>query len=216
MCTTNTPTFQQQSFANLMKKDDESSDVNYSQIKKELFKDIFGKVLEIGPGTGVNFKFIPKNCDWMGLEPNRAMYPYLKKAAQLAGFDSITLFGETESIESIEAASLDYVVSTLVLCSVPSVTQVLKDIFRVLKPGGKFIFLEHVVDNKNCVRKAIQKTVVYTPWRYFSDGCNPGRDILNTICQSDFTLLSCTEYHQKGEGMILAINRPHIYGVAQK
>lgn len=184
--------------------------------KRALFSQLQGEVLEIGPGTGVNFKFLPNGIRWKGIEPNPAMHPYLIQSAQESGFDSVEILGLDKSSWPVANNSQDFVISTLVLCSVPSVIQCLNEIHRVLKPGGQFIFIEHVVDHHNHFRKSVQKSVPYTPWRFFSDGCNPGRDIAKAISGAEFSETVINHYNQEGEGVILAINRPHIYGTATK
>jgi len=210
------PVFRQKLFANFMKADDELSYQMYSQKKLALFKDVTGKVLEIGPGTGVNFRFLPKNCQWQGVEPNPAMHPFLKKTAKDYGFHDIQFAGLAKNTFNLADNSQDFIISTLVLCSVPNVRQTLSEIKRVLKPKGKFIFIEHVVDTENTFRKVIQKTMPYTPWRYFSDGCDPSRDIATDINQAGFSSVALTQYKQQGAGIIMSVNRPHIFGTAVK
>ena len=209
-------TRQQNLFAQLMKDDDQKSFEQYADKKRKLFNGLSGDILEIGPGTGVNFAFYPKHCRWQGIETNRAMIPFLKDAARLNGFNDINVICPSKKELPIADNSQDHVISTLVLCSVPSVKEYLTEILRILKPGGSFVFIEHVVDHNHIGRKLIQKTVPFTPWRYFSDGCNPGRDILADINTAGFSKVESKQYLQEGPGLILAVNRPHIYGIATK
>ena len=198
-----------------MAGEDERSHEQYKDRKAELFAGIHGRVLELGPGTGVNLPFFPNRIQWVGIEPNQAMHSYLREKAEDVGL--AVDFCEGISADSgVEDNSFDFAVSTLVLCSVDNVNSTLEEIHRSLKPGGKFLFLEHVVDPLNRTRRLIQKLVPYTPWRYFSDGCNPGRDIGSCIAQAGFKSVDCQAYLQAGEGIINWVNKPHIYGSAEK
>ena len=203
-------------FANFQAEYDETSYHIHKDRKFKLFNNVEGRVLEIGPGTGVNFPFLKgKNIEWTGLEPNLAMHPYLLGSALENGIRTEVLTSSAEAINA-EDKYFDFVISTEVLCSVNQLEATLSEIKRVLKPNGQFLFLEHVVDKNNFVRRYVQKSVPYTPWRYFSDGCRPGRDLTTAIHEAGFNKVEITEYMQEGEGIIQMINRPHIIGRAVK
>ncbi len=210
------PGYFKKNFANFLAQlDEESYEMHYAK-KSQLFAEVEGKVLEIGPGTGVNFPFLTgKEVTWTGLEPNAAMHPFLFKAAQENGLEARLLDCTTEAI-CLPDDEVDYVISSEVLCSVSDLEKSLAEIRRVLKPNGKFLFLEHVVDKHNIWRRLVQKAVPYTPWKFYSDGCHPARDIGNAIRQAGFSDVSYVDYMQEGRGIILMINRPHIYGWAIK
>ena len=70
--------------------------------------------------------------------------------------------------------TIDSVVSTLVLCSVPSLDTTLKEILRVLKPGGTFLFIEHIAAPPGTWLRKIQG-VIRPVWKAIADGCNPDR-----------------------------------------
>ncbi|MGI9553243.1 MAG: class I SAM-dependent methyltransferase [Aurantibacter sp.] len=203
-------------FAGFQAKYDEESYQVHKTRKSELFSEVEGTVLEIGPGTGVNFLFLENHpVKWIGIEPNPAMHPYLLEAAAKQSIPVSLLECYTENI-CLPDSQVDYVISTEVLCSVTDLHKSLLEIKRVLKPDGKFLFLEHVVDKKNLVRRAVQKTVPYTPWKCFSDGCNPGRDIGAAIENVGFSDVRYTNYLREVNNIITMINRPHIYGWAIK
>ena len=203
-------------FADFLAQFDDESYEMHREKKEILFKNVSGEVLEIGPGTGVNFPFLKgKNINWTGVEPNPAMHSYLFKAAQQNGVSAKLLNCATELI-ALPDNEVDYVVSTEVLCSVKDLNKSLSEIKRVLKPNGKFLFMEHVVDKHNFLRRAVQKIVPYTPWRYYSDGCYPARNIGDNIRQAGFAEVHYTDYMQEGNGIIITINRPHIHGYARK
>ena len=209
------PTQRQRLFAKFMAAEDEKSFEMYREKKAKLLSSLRGKVVELGPGTGVNLQFLDPSVEWIGVEPNPAMHGHIKEKAKDHGIQ-IQIIDTFPGESGIQSESIDAVVSTLVLCSVPSIKSLLADVLRILKPGGKFVFIEHVADKPWSFRRVIQKTVPFTPWRYFSDGCNPGRDISATIHQAGFSSVESTPYMQPGPGVILAINRPHIWGTAEK
>ena len=198
-----------------MKGEEDISHEIYREKKESLFSGLSGKVLEIGPGTGVNLCYYPKSIEWTGIEPNPAMHPLLEEKARALGFP-VTLKTGLAEASGVENGSMDYVISTTVLCSVKDMAHTLTEIRRALRPGGTFLFLEHVVDPHNRFRRLVQKLMPYTPWRYFSDGCDPGRDIGTAIKRAGFAQVECHHYHQTGAGLILSVNRPHIYGRAVK
>ncbi len=139
------PNLRQRLFANLTLGQDQLNYALHQEKKARLFEGIAGTVLEIGPGTGVNLQFLGKGIEWIGIEPNEAMHPHLRKKAKKLG-QEIKLYTEFAENTGIANDSVDFVLSTLVLCSVSDLMGTLKETERVLKPGGQFIFLEHVAD----------------------------------------------------------------------
>lgn len=202
-------------FAKFMAGNDEQSFEQYRTRKDELFAGIRGRVLEIGPGTGVNLPFYPREIEWVGVEPNPAMHPYLEERAAQTEM-RVELRGGLAPEKGIEPGSFDFVVSTLVLCSVSRLEETLHQIHAALKPEGKFLFLEHEVDHRNRFRRLVQKCCPYTPWRYLSGGCEPGRDLATPIERAGFGDVDFERYEQDGEGIISWINRSHICGFARK
>ncbi len=203
------------SFATFLSEMDDVSHEQHGDRKRRLFSPVKGRVLEIGPGTGVNFRYLDSQVEWLGLEPNPAMHDFLYQAAKISQIQAELLEGASEEIP-LDDHSVDFVISSEVLCSVHGLDKSLSEIRRVLKPGGQFLFIEHVVDHHNVLRRVVQKTVPYTPWQCFSDGCHPGRDIAGAIRRADFQYVEIEEYMQEGRGLILEINRPHIIGRAIK
>ncbi|XP_021746956.1 methyltransferase-like protein 7B isoform X4 [Chenopodium quinoa] len=118
--------------------------------KSQLFDKLNGQtkeVLEIGVGTGTNFKYYASDARMVfGIDPNRKMEKYTRRAADAAGlspekFKFVQAVGEALPLDD---ASVDTVIGTLVLCSVKDVPRTLQEIKRVLKPGGLYLFVEHV------------------------------------------------------------------------
>ncbi len=152
--------------------------------KRALFTGIGGNVLEIGPGTGPNLVYYPSGIRWLGVEPNPYMYPYLRQAASKAGLQADLRPGLAERLPA-EDNSMDAIVSTLVLCSVSEPEGVLREIRRVLKPGGRFLFVEHVAAPPGTRLRRVQ-TAIGPLWKIIGDGCHPDRDTGSAIEHAGF------------------------------
>ena len=108
--------------------------------------------------------------------------------------------------------SFDAVVSTLLLCTVNNPTLALSEIHRVLRPGGKLLFIEHVAANNNPERLKWQKRIEPF-WKILQCGCHLTRDTEANILQADFTIKNISHQSMRG---VPSIARPSIWGVAEK
>ncbi|HVA16933.1 MAG TPA: class I SAM-dependent methyltransferase [Candidatus Dormibacteraeota bacterium] len=177
--------------------------------KRGLLGGLTGTVIEIGPGTGPNLRYYANGVRWIGIEPNPYMRAYLRREAERVGVKAELREGTAEAIGCPDD-SADVVVSTLVLCSVPNLRGTLVEILRVLKPGGRFVFIEHVAAAPGTRLRKWQRRL--RPWFHFcADGCNPDRETSRAIESAGFAEV-CLE-HFDGP---LPIVRPHIAGVAIK
>jgi len=152
--------------------------------KRALFAGLHGSILEIGPGAGPNLAYYSKDARWIGVEPNPYMHPYLRQAAARAGL-SIEIRSLVAEKLPAEDASVDFVVSTLVLCSVSDPSRVLREVHRVLKPGGRFVFLEHVAAARGTRLRSVQK-LIQPVWKLVADGCHVDRETGPLIEQAGF------------------------------
>lgn len=177
--------------------------------KRELLGGLTGTVVEIGPGTGPNLRYYAKTVRWIGMEPNPYMRAYLKREAERLGITAELRDGTAEAIVCPDD-SADAVVGTLVLCSVIDLRVTLAEILRVLRPGGRFIFIEHVAAEPGTRLRQWQHRL--RPYfHFFADGCNPDRETWRAIESAGFA-----EVHFKHFDGPLPIVRPHIAGVAIK
>jgi ubiquinone/menaquinone biosynthesis C-methylase UbiE len=191
-----------------LKKGDKINHRIYGSVKKDLLKNAFGIVLEIGPGTGVNFSYLPRDIEWIGIEPNRAFHETLLAKASEKGIKARLVAG----IDSLGDNSVDAVVATLVLCSVDHPAAMIAEIKRVLKPKGKFIFIEHVASSSSKGLLLVQN--ISNPFnRFAADGCNCNRRTWDYIQHGGFSEVQLTHYDIKGT---MIIHRPHIFGYAIK
>ncbi|SNZ06703.1 Ubiquinone/menaquinone biosynthesis C-methylase UbiE [Persephonella hydrogeniphila] len=146
----------------------------YGNYKKSLFSKLGKDVLEIGAGTGTNLPYYRPHTNLTVVEPSRDMLNYFLEKAEKYPLNIHVVEGFAERLP-FEDNSFDGVVSTLVLCSVSSPSQVLKEIKRVLKPGGVFIFIEHVKAPENTLTAKLQN-IVYPGWKWLFEGCDVKRD----------------------------------------
>jgi len=175
--------------------------------KRGLFGALGGVVVEIGPGAGANLPYLRSDVHWIGVEPNPYARPYLERAAREAGVTHELREGDAERLP-VEAASADAVIGTLVLCSVEDPAAALREIRRVLKPGGRYVFIEHVAAPAGTWRRRLQR-LVRTPWRIAADGCRPDRETLQAIRAAGFARVEAEEFLAP-----VGLVAPHIAGFA--
>lgn len=143
---------------------------------EEIIDRIGGPVLEIGCGTGQNLPFFPKNTRLMTCDLNDYFKPFLMKNSEKHSIKlEKYMIGNAEDMSSIVPDnSCSCVVSSFLLCCVDQ-EKVLREIMRVLKPGGRFYFIEHVIEPPGSWVRYIQ--IIMTPiWRHFKFNCHLDRD----------------------------------------
>ena len=102
-----------------------------------------GRVLDLGAGTGANFPFVSADAEIIAAEPDPYMLERARRRAE-ALERAVTFLPDAAESLSLETASVDAVLATLVLCTVDDPARALGEIRRVLRPGGRLLFLEHV------------------------------------------------------------------------
>lgn len=177
----------------------------YGARKRVLFSTLHGRVLEIGAGTGLNRLYLPAGVEWIPLEPEVAYHPKILSRQSDVGI----LTASAEAIP-LPDASVDAVISSLVLCSVGEPGRVLQEILRVLKPGGCLVFLEHVAAPPGTLLAFIQ-TLVQPVWTWLSGGCHPDRDTGRVLRQAGFARVEWEELR-----LPLPVVSPHLFGRAFK
>ena len=158
------------------------------QWRQDLVGQVSGEVLEIGAGTGANVRFYPDTVTRLVLsEPDRHMRKFLTEQVSSSRFDQVTVAGGTaEQIES-EDESFDFVVTTLVCCSVSNLDNCLGEIQRVLKPGGGLVFLEHVAAADGSSRRRWQNRI-NPVWKAFMGNCHLNRETEQAILAQGFEI----------------------------
>lgn len=156
----------------------------YGERKETAIGAMTGTVVELGPGTGVNMRYYSPGTRVIGIEPNPGMHDRLRARADEHDVDLEirTLRGEGIDVDDGEA---DGVVATLVLCGVDDPAQVVAEVRRVLKPGGTFFFLEHVVAPEGTGTRRAQQ-LLKRPHRWLFNGCVVDRDTASLLADSGF------------------------------
>ncbi len=114
-----------------------------------------GNVLEIAVGTGRNFEHYPANVRLTGIDLSESMLAIAKRTAKSLGRQADLRVGDAQALE-FPPESFDTIVCTLSLCSVPDDRKAVSEAKRVLRPGGRFLLLEHVASPRRAVR-AVQR-----------------------------------------------------------
>jgi len=144
-----------------------------------------GRVLEIGIGTGLNLEHYDKARieKVVGLDPGLQMHRLARKRVTRAGI-AVELVGLSAEQIPFDAGAFDTVVVTYSLCTIPDPVAALKEMRRVLKPGGVLLFCEHGIAPDASVRRWQDRL---TPlWSKMSGGCHLNRDIPGLLAQAGF------------------------------
>ncbi|MCJ8501868.1 class I SAM-dependent methyltransferase [Desulfatitalea alkaliphila] len=183
----------------------------YGARKRAVYGGLPGTVVEIGAGAGANFRYYAPGTRVIAIEPNRAMHPYLWAAARRRGIDLEirSIPGEASDLPDNSVAA---VVGTLVLCTVADPQQVVARIQRMLAPGGRYIFLEHVAALPGTPLRGLQEWM-QRGWRWCFDGCHLNRDTQHIIQAAGFARVDMDCFVMRSRWMPFA---PHIFGVAEK
>jgi len=146
-----------------------------------------GEVLEIGVGPGVNFVHYDraKVAKIYALEPNPGMLRRAEEQRRRTQLDIEFLDLPGERIP-LPDASVDTVLSTFTLCTIPGVVAAIQGVGRVLRPDGKFIFFEHGLSPDSAVRRWQERTEPFFQWAF--EGCHVTRDIPALIQEGGFKI----------------------------
>lgn len=160
-------------------------DAALDDLERELVGRVRGRVLEIGAGEGENFGALHPDVEWTGLEPDARRRAELATRAREWRHAAPPLDAVAEEIP-LPDASVDAVVGTYVLCSVGDPARALAEVRRVLVPGGRVVFVDHVVAPPGTLKRAVQ--AVATPMsRRVCHGCHWNRDTEAALTAAGFT-----------------------------
>jgi ubiquinone/menaquinone biosynthesis C-methylase UbiE len=141
--------------------------------RRALLEDAVGRVVEIGAGTGLNVEHYPDGvADLVLVEPDAAMRRRLAHRVGRRAHVAHIVDAPAERLP-LPDASVDRVVSTLVLCTVDDPGLALREIARVLRPDGELLFIEHVRASSRFL--AACQDHLFEPWRRFAGGCRCNR-----------------------------------------
>ena len=179
------------------------------EVRKDLVAQSKGRVVELGAGTGLNLIHYPEDVSELLLtEPDPHMAAKLRKRAALLSLDARVVQASAEELP-FDDASVDTVVSTLVLCTVQNPHQALAEVARVLRPDGSFLFAEHV--RSASPRAARWQDRVNTPWSWYACGCQCNRDTISALRATPFHVGEVTHHRLR---WISPVVRPLMVGSA--
>ncbi len=154
--------------------------------RSTLLAGAFGRVVEIGAGTGLNIAHYPEGVTELVLiEPEPGMRKKLSRRTRQHGCATRIVDASAEGLPLADA-SVDTVVSTLALCTVDEPEGALREIARVLRPGGQLLFIEHVRASSRLLAGCQDKLA--EPWRRFAGGCRCNRDTVERLRACGFTV----------------------------
>lgn len=158
-------------------------------LRQELLAGLSGRVIEIGAGNGLNFPHYPAEVEELvAIEPE----PYLRaRAVEAAQRASITIHVREGNANRVreDDRTFDAAVVSGVLCSVPDPDAALRELWRVLRPGGELHFYEHVRASGSF--RGFYQDTVNLLWPRLMGGCHPNRDTLTAIELAGFSIASC-------------------------
>lgn len=180
--------------------------------RRRLLEAAHGTVVEIGAGYGATFPFYPSAVTGvLALEPDPTLRELARAAAGRAPVPVTVVNGVAEALPAADA-SVDVVVSSLVLCSVPDQSIALTEVVRVLRPGGLLLFYEHVRSANRVLAAA--EDLVAPLWSRMAGGCHPNRDTSAVIAGAGLTMQGLERF-----GFSALPGNPrvaHVLGVAGK
>jgi ubiquinone/menaquinone biosynthesis C-methylase UbiE len=186
-------------------------DAEIGDHRRRLLAGLHGRVLEVGAGNGLNFPHYPATItEVLAVEPE----PYLRRQALAAASQApapIRVADGTAEALPADDATFDGVVASLVLCTVTDPDQALAEVRRVLRPGGRLRFYEHV--RATDPRLARWQDQLERPWGWLVGGCHPNRDTVAAITAAGLQMVRLDRFDLQA---MPPLARPHVLGVAER
>jgi SAM-dependent methyltransferase len=157
------------------------------ELREKVIPRASGRVFELGCGGGINQQFYDaqKVTGFAGIDPSGKLLDYAREAARTKGWDADIREGFGEAIP-FEDASFDTVTCTYTMCSVDDQRQVLRELRRILKPGGRLLFLEHGAAPDPGVAKWQGR--IEPVWKRMMGGCHLTRPVGKAVANAGFTI----------------------------
>ena len=179
--------------------------------RKQVLQHAKGEILEIGFGTGLNLPYCPKEVKKIvSIDVNSGMTQLAWKNINKSSIEVDYHILDVQSLPFADG-SFDTVVSTWTLCSIQNLDKALGEILRVLKPRGKFIFVEHGLSNELKIQK--WQHLITPIQKVLAEGCHVNRDIEKLIQKANFRFESLTKEYAAG---IPKVAGYFYYGIACK
>ncbi|MDW8030551.1 MAG: class I SAM-dependent methyltransferase [Candidatus Bipolaricaulota bacterium] len=155
------------------------------KLRQRLVSGVRGRVLEIGVGTGANLPYYSPEIELTGIDPDEGFLARARRRAQALGRPVTLLAAHAEELPFADR-SFDTVVATLVFCTVADPQQALREVHRVLVPGGEFKLIEHV--RVRHIVGAIVQDLLTPLWRRIANNCHLNRDTLRLVQANGFQI----------------------------
>ena len=182
--------------------------------REELLAGLSGRVIEIGAGNGLNFAhYPPQVSEVVAIEPERTLRRMAAAAALRADVPVDVVPGAAEALP-VKSEAFDAAVVSLVLCSVRDLPRALREISRVLRPGGELRFFEHGRAEGRAMATA-QQALDKTVWPLLFGGCHTGRDTLSALEAAGFEVSAYRRLRVPEQGPQLPTSA-HVLGVARR
>jgi ubiquinone/menaquinone biosynthesis C-methylase UbiE len=181
--------------------------------RKKLLTGLHGRVLEVGAGSGANFKHYPTSVsEVIAVEPERHLLEQASRAAANARVPVHVTKGSADRLPG-EPGSFDAGIVALVLCTVPDQQAALAEPYRVIRPGGELRFYEHVLGSSRWESR-FQRLADATIWPRLAGGCHLARDTTAAITNAGFQIETSEQFRYSPAPVLPA--DPHILGVARR
>lgn len=177
--------------------------INYQ--RKKIIPSASGLVVEIGVGAGANFRYYnpEKILKIIAIDPSAELNNLAREEAKKYNYEIQILNQSAETIP-LEDNSIDTVVSTYTLCSIPNPDETMREVFRVLKPNGVFLFSEHGRSPDRFTAFIQDQIEFFYP--FISGGCHCNRDIKKVISNTNLQFQSLDTTYLPGTQKFLGFN----------
>ena len=206
---------QQSRFARyLERREARSPDAGYRELRRRLVAGLHGAVIEVGAGGGPTFEhYPPEVVRLLAVEPDPVARGQAAERAAGLDFPVHVVEGLADRLPAADD-SYDAAVVSGVLCSVPDPHAALRELRRVLRPGGELRFLEHVRSGSRAFR-ALQRAVDRLFWTRALGGCETTRDTLGAIRSAGFEVESLERGFHSSSPLTIT-SAPYVLGTARR
>ena len=182
--------------------------------RRRTLEGLRGRVVELGAGDGANFGLYPPEVDEVvAIEPEHHLRAFAEEEAARAAVKVTVVAGFADQLPLADA-SVDAAVASLVLCTVPDPAAALRELYRVMRPGGELRFYEHVHAHRQPLRAVLEVAYRSRVWPMIGGGCNPTRETGQAIEAAGFRIERCDRFAFSPGPVIPKI--PHLLGIARR